>query len=149
VTIVQFYHLTATPLEQALPKLLEKAIAGGYRALILAENDARAEQINTLLWSYEPTSFLPHGSINDGKPAQQPILIASDNTSINAAKLLIITDGRNVLENNADYEKVLDIFDGTDAQKTASARLRWTAYKNAGYDISYFKQNERGGWQKK
>jgi len=31
---IGFYHLTRTPLEQALPKLLGRVLAGGGRALV-------------------------------------------------------------------------------------------------------------------
>src|SRR5437870_3857428 len=74
-TKVQFYHLTATPLERALPKLLEKALAGGFRVLLVAESEERIEQLNQLLWTYDPGSFLAHGSRKDGHAEEQPILL--------------------------------------------------------------------------
>jgi len=82
MTTIQFYHLTATPLERALPKLMEKAVAGGFKTLLLAESDERMEQLNQLLWTYDPGSFLPHGSMKDGHAEQQPILILSSLTSL-------------------------------------------------------------------
>jgi len=77
MTAIQFYHLTATPLERALPKLLEKAVAGGFRTLLVDESDARVEQLNQLLWTYDAGSFLPHGSAKDGRAEEQPILLAT------------------------------------------------------------------------
>jgi DNA polymerase-3 subunit chi len=150
---INFYHLTTTPLENALPKLLEKALAGGYRSLVLVENELRMEQLNTHLWNYSADSFLPHGSVNDEKIEAQPILLSADFLALNTANLLVITNGINLLENEdkcpQNYNKVLDIFDGNDEQKISAARLRWTAYKAAGYELSYFQQTPQGGWQKK
>lgn len=77
MTTVQFYHLITTPLERALPKLLEKAYGGGFKTLLVAESDERVEQLNQLLWTYDPNSFLPHGSVQDGDSEQQPILLAT------------------------------------------------------------------------
>src|SRR3546814_11251500 len=33
---VDFYHLTRTPVESVLPRLLEKVVSGGERALVVA-----------------------------------------------------------------------------------------------------------------
>ncbi len=147
--LIQFYHLTTTPLENALPKLLEKAFSGGYRALVVAETQARVEQLNALLWTYDADSFLPHASANEANPEAQPILLATGTEPLNKANLLVITDGRVLGESDKDFERVLDIFDGNDANSVAAARTRWTNYKNSGYEIAYFRQVERGGWEKK
>lgn len=148
MTAVQFYHLTATPLERALPKLLEKAVAGGFRVLLWAESEERADRLNQLLWTYNPGSFLPHGSLRDGHAEEQPIFISTGLDAPNGAKLLVVTDGR-MPEKPEAFERIIDIFDGNDAEAVASARLRWTAYKNAGHEVSYLRQNDAGGWEQK
>jgi DNA polymerase-3 subunit chi len=147
VISVQFYHLTTTPLERALPKLLERALAGGYRACLVAESDERVEQLNQMLWTYDPASFLPHGSDKDEQPEEQPILISTGIEPVNPANLLVVTDGRSVKDSK--FERILDIFDGNDAQATVAARARWAEYKDIGHELTYFSQNEHGGWQKK
>ena len=145
MTAIQFYHLTATPLERALPKLLEKALAAGMRSLVVAGNEERVEQLNQLLWTYDQGSFLPHGSNKDGYSDQQPVLLSTDATPANGAKLLVITDGRTA---DGDFERILDMFDGNDPEAVANARQRWTLYKNGGHEISYMRQTETGGWEK-
>lgn len=146
MTTVQFYHLTTTPLERALPKLLERALSGGYRVCLVAQSDERVEQLNKLLWTYDPVSFLPHGSDKDEQPENQPILISTGIEPVNSANLLVVTDGRSV--DQPKFERILDVFDGNDPQATVAARARWTEYKNAGYELTYFSQNVQGGWQK-
>ncbi|MEQ1788981.1 MAG: DNA polymerase III subunit chi [Rickettsiales bacterium] len=147
MTAIQFYHLTATPLERALPKLLERALSGGYRVCLVANSDARVEQLNQLLWTYDAVSFLPHGSDKDEQPEIQPILLSTNAEPLNDAKLLLITDGRSA--GDEKFERVLDIFDGNDPQATVAARNRWAEYKKLGHELTYFSQNKQGGWQKK
>ena len=142
---IQFYHLTATPLGRALPKLMEKALAGGFRALVVTQPE-HVEQVDDLLWTYDPASFLPHGSEKAGRLEAQPILISAQAENRNGATLLVITDGRS--ESTPDnWARILDIFDGKDAEAVAAARQRWTAYKEQGHELSYLKQTENGGWQ--
>jgi len=147
VTQVQFYHLTATPLDRALPKLLEKAVSGGYKILLVTGSDAQAEHLNHMLWTYDPGSFLPHGTTAGGHAGQQPILISTTFDAPNQANLLAVTNGA-IPEHPETFERILDIFDGNDQQATENARSRWKTYKGSGHTISYLKQNQAGGWEK-
>lgn len=144
---VQFYHLTTSALERALPKLLEKAHSAGFRALVVAGSDKRVDQLNQLLWTYDQDSFLPHGSAKDGHVEQHPIFLSTEVTPVNAANVIMVTDGR-VLEQLDGFERVIDMFDGNDPEAVANARGRWTLYKNSGHDISYMRQTSTGGWEK-
>lgn len=127
--------------------LLERAYSGGYRILLTAATDAHVEQLNQLLWTYDPDSFLPHGSSNEENQQEQPVLLSTGIEALNSANLLMVTDGR-AIENPA-FERVIDIFDGNDPQATELARARWKTYKDSGYEMTYFSQNAQGGWQKK
>lgn len=147
MTAIQFYHLTATPLERALPKLLEKAYGGGFRTLLVAESEERVEQLNQNLWTYGQNSFLPHGSAKDGNAGQQPIFLSTRCEAPNNANLLAVTGGA-MPEKPEAFERILDIFDGNDPQALEKARARWTAYKNAGHNLTYLRQNDAGGWEK-
>jgi DNA polymerase-3 subunit chi len=53
--------LTARPLERALPRIAERIVAEGGRALVVAADAGRREALDRLLWTYAPASFLPHG----------------------------------------------------------------------------------------
>lgn len=143
---IQFYHLLSTPLERALPKLVEKAYGAKFKVLICAGTEARAEQLNTLLWSYSPGSFLPHGSKKDGDATEQPIYITADEGNANDANLLVITDGSE-LDGSVKFDRVLDIFDGANEEAVASARARWKNYQTAGHTLKYIKQTPTGGWE--
>jgi DNA polymerase-3 subunit chi len=147
MTDIQFYHLTSTPLERALPKLLEKAVQGGFKALVLMESDAKAGAMSEQLWTYDPASFLPHGTSADGYGSEQPIYLTASEDNPNHADLLVVTDGSE-LEFDDTFKRVLDMFDGTDEEAVAKARGRWKKYQAAGHSVAYIKQTASGGWEK-
>lgn len=144
-TSIQFYHLLHTPLERALPTLLERVLAQGSRALVRTGNEARAEQLCELLWTFDPDSFIPHGTAKDGNSAAQPVYLTAARDNPNGADILILTDG-SVAEDAATFAKVLDLFDGNDEAAVMGARQRWTGYKEAGHMLAYNKQQPGGGW---
>lgn len=146
MTDIQFYHLLSTPLERALPKLMEKAIATGEHVLVLVGNEQMMDTLNTALWSYSEQSFLPHGSSKDPNPEQQPIYITYAEENPTDAKILVVTDGSQ-LDDFGDTKKVLDVFNGHDDAEVTKARARWKAYKEAGHNIRYIQQQESGGWK--
>ncbi len=148
MTAISFYHLTSTPLQRALPKLLEKIVAGGHKTLVVTDSDEESERLNQLLWTYDPDSFLPHGTAKDGRAEDQPVLIAADMAPANDARMLLITCGR-MAEKPEQFDRVLDMFDGNDAEAVTAARTRWAAYKNAGHMLTYQQQTASGGWEQK
>ena len=148
MTDVGFYHLQRTPLEQALPKLLEKVLGAGLRAVLKAGSEERVEALNSLLWTYDQRGFLPHGSRKDGHAEAQPVWLTDLEENPNGAKVLILTDGASA-DSVADYDRCLDMFDGNDPEAVEAARERWKAYKAAGHTVTYWQQTERGGWEKK
>ena len=135
------------PLERALPKLLEKALERGMRALVVAGSRERAAQLDELLWTYDPASFLPHGSTGLD-PERQPVWLAEDDANLNRASLLVLIDGQSS-ERLASFERAIDLFDGRDRAAVAAARERWQACKQAGHRLSYWQQTRQGGWEKK
>jgi len=146
---VHFYHLTSSPMERALPKLLEKAYAGGFRTIVLAEDEEKVDRLNTILWTYEEGSFLPHGSAKDAEPEKQPIFLTSTPPETGGEKqILCITSGQLSRATDA-FERVLDIFDGSHDDQLSAARARWKIYKEQGVSLVYHQQTESGGWQQK
>lgn len=145
---IGFYHLQKTPLEAALPKLLEKVLASNGRAVVMAGSEERVEALNTALWLYPPHSFLPHGSTRDGHAQHQPVWITVEDENPNGANFLILTDGA-VSANVDGFERCLEIFDGSDEDAVEAARGRWREYGEKGYVTRYWQQTATGGWEQK
>jgi DNA polymerase III subunit chi len=143
---IGFYHLKTTPLERALPRLLERALADGHRIVVMAGSDERVAALDALLWTYSEASFLPHGIV-DANAARQPVLVATSDESPNAATMLVLVDGVRTTR-AGDFRRVCDMFDGNDESAVAAARERWRSAKEAGHELVYWQQSETG-WTKR
>jgi DNA polymerase-3 subunit chi len=147
VTEVSFYHLLHTPLDRALPKLIQKVLESGARAVIRTGSAERAEALSSVLWTFDQNSFLPHGTARDGNADRQPVWITPDDENPNGADILVLTDGTTAGEITA-WRRCLEMFDGRDDAAVAEARRRWSDYKAADHVLTYWQQTERGGWEK-
>lgn len=147
---VDFYHLQNQKLEDVLPKLLEKAYSIHKNAVVRVGNAERIEFLNSLLWTYDEQSFLPHGSKKDGTPESQPIWLTAENDNPNSAVFLFLTDGADAeIDEISQYERVFNIFDGNSQEAVENARNFWRTLKQKSIDIFYWQQNSDGAWQQK
>ncbi|SNB55449.1 DNA polymerase III, chi subunit [Arboricoccus pini] len=143
-----FYHLTRDSLERALPRLLEKLLASGRRAVIRCSSAERLEGLDRALWSYEPASFLPHAGSNDAHyqdsiASSQPIWLTTGLDRPNDADVLILTEGA-MADGAEAYERVVDMFDGEDEASVRSARERWKIARAGGHILTYWEQTPKG-----
>ena len=143
---IQFYHLLSTSRERAVPKLMEKVLSRGAKAVMLASDDGTLKRMSDALWSNDPASFLAHGTARDKHASDQPIYLTLADENPNGAEILCILDG-SLPESIATYSKVLDVFDGGNEAEVANARSRWAHYKAQGFALQYVKQQPGGGWK--
>lgn len=143
---VWFYHLERTGLDQALPELLEKTLARGWKAIVRATGPQRVEHLDGWLWAYRDESFLPHAPADEPGAARQPILLTTSDENLNAADALFLVDGAEPGE-LGDYTRCVVLFDGGDEEALATARRQWKSVKAKGLPASYWKQQARG-WEK-
>ena len=142
------YHLPRLALDQALPRLLEKAVAAGLKVVVMAGSSERVEHLNGVLWTYNEESWLPHGAASDGEAALQPVWLTDADENPNGATVLVLCDGVTPADVGA-YARCLDLFDGRDDEAVQAARQRWKTWKAAGHELVYYQQTERGGWEEK
>ena len=147
-TEIRFYHLVSRSVESALPAILSKATGTGQRVVVKTADAAAAEILADHLWSYDEPSFLPHGTKKDGHAERQPIWLTPGNDNPNGATILILTGGT-ATDKAADFTLCCEMLDGNDDAQVAAAREKWKVYKEAGYTVTYWKQTETGGWEKK
>ena len=148
MTSVDFYHLTRTGPEAALPRLLGRTLDAGQRAFVLLRHPARIAAISRALWASQDPPWLPHGSALTGEADLQPIWLATeDEAPPNGARYLFLLDGAESAR-LAEFERVFDLFEGSDDAAVQAARSRWTAAKAAGFTLAYWQQRERG-WERK
>jgi DNA polymerase-3 subunit chi len=146
VSEIGFYHLTRSDLTQALPQLLARTLAAGQRALVLCSNDDLVAALDRALWE-AADPWLPHGTPADGDAELQPIWLATDDAASNGGKYLFLVDGA-ATARLAAFDRVFDLFDGSDPPTVEAARSRWREAKAAGHMLTYWQQGARG-WEKK
>jgi DNA polymerase-3 subunit chi len=142
-----FYHLTRTPLETALPKLLGRVLAQQARAVVRIGTPERLPALSTALWLSPDPDWLPHGCEGTAKPHYHPIWLTTRAENPNGATHLFLVDGAEA-ESLEGFIRVFDLFDGNDEAAVAAARRRWAQAKAAGDTLTYWQQTDRG-WEKK
>ena len=148
MTEVRFHHLERRRLDQALPRLLERALEEGRRVVVRASSDEMVAALNERLWTYDDASFLPHGAAGDGDPATQPIFLTSEIENPNAATMLVRLSGVEAGEADDAFDVVVLMFDGRDETALAEARDEWRRLKDQGRAISYWRESDEGGWER-
>ncbi len=136
-------------LDQALPELLEKTLARGWKALMRATERDRVDHLDGWLWSYRRRR-LPAARTRrraDGREPRQPVLITLSMENPNGADALFLIDGAEGGEIGG-FKRCLVLFDGRDEAAVAGARRNWSGFKASGAAVSYRRQGESGGWRK-
>lgn len=145
---VLFYHLTESTLEEALPGLLERSVARGWRAVVQTGTEERRDALDIHLWSFRDDSFLAHGTDREPHAADQPILLTVDAGNANGAQIRFLVDGANPPD-IAGYERAVFMFDGHDAAQVEAAREHWKTVKAAGNAVTYWQQTPDKKWERK
>jgi DNA polymerase-3 subunit chi len=135
--------------ENVLPPLLEKSLERGWRVVVQATSQERADALDAHLWTYRDDAFLPHGTDREQDPASQPVLLTTREHNPNRAEVRFLIDGADVPADAAGYERVVLLFDGEDPDALAAARERWTQAKEQGLATTYWQADEEWRWQRK
>jgi len=145
LTEVRFYHLEHQPLDKVLPRMLQMGLERGWRAVVQAGTDERAESLSSRLWAFEDDGFLPHGTKADGFASFQPVWLTAADENPNRANVRFYVDGARPLD-ITDLMRAVVIFDGHDEMAVKEAREDWKRFKGEGCEVSYWKQDGEGRW---
>jgi DNA polymerase-3 subunit chi len=152
MTEVLFYHLERRALEDTLPSLLEKTGERGWRANVRVGSAERMEVLDKHLWTYSEQSFLAHGTAAEGHGARQPIFLTTEDDNPNNAEVLFLVDGASVESWGdsaaAKFRRIVMLFDGREGEALSLARAAWKNAKEAGHDVTYWKESTDGKWEK-
>lgn len=143
-----FYHLTQNPLEVALPQLLGRARAAGWRVAVRGRDAARLDWLDRQLWLGPEEGFMPHGLAGGPHDAAQPVLLTTG-AAANDPACLMAVDGADVAADEVQrLQRVCVIFDGNDGAALQVARGQWKALTDAGCAAQYWSE-ESGRWEMK
>ncbi|HEX8217153.1 MAG TPA: DNA polymerase III subunit chi [Allosphingosinicella sp.] len=136
--IVNFYHLTASPLERVLPTICQGLAARGEKVLVVAP-EAQLARIDEQLWTFAADSFVPHGR---ERAEAQPILLSTAPEPLNGAANILLADGE-WREQALGFARAYYFFDSSGLDP---ARALWRTLKaNPEVEPHYWKQ-EGGRW---
>jgi len=132
MTRIDFYFEAEDKLQVAC-RLSAKAAQQKLRVLIYAPDAAQAQKMDTLLWTWQATGFLPHCMTRSPLAAQTPVLITHDPED---------TPHDEVLLNLhhawppafSRFQRLVEIV-GRDEEDRAAARERFRFYRDRGYAI--------------
>lgn len=145
---IRFYHLLRQNELQVLPAMLQVALSRGQKSVIKFSDEAHMAQADDYLWSFAADSFLPHGTVNDAAPARQPVYLTTQDENPNNASVLFLCGGA-LSSIHDQFDLCCEMLDGHNPDGLAAARARWKEYQKKGYEVTYWQQSERGGWEKK
>ncbi len=145
---ILFYHLTESVLDEALPGLVDRSLERGWRVVIQTTSEERRDELDRLLWTWNNTSFLAHGTDVQPYAEHQPAVITMSEANPNGATVRFLVEGAAV-SGAENYERLVVMFDGHDAVQLATAREQWKALKAAGHQLTYWQQNADRRWEKK
>ena len=134
MTLVGFYVVQTSDPGQRLrvaARLVDKAFQRGHRVFINATDEAQATELNELLWSFRPASFLPHGL--HGQEHSESIAIGWGQEPDNHNDLLINLQ----LEIPSFFSRFARVAEVVTQEPDSLAALRksWTFYKERGYQL--------------
>jgi DNA polymerase-3 subunit chi len=134
MTLVGFYVVQTSDPGQRLrvaARLADKAFQRGHRIFINATDEAQATELNKLLWSFRPASFLPHGL--HGQEHSETIAIGWGQEPNNHNDLLINLQ----LEIPSFFSRFARVAEVVTQEPDSLAALRksWTFYKERGYQL--------------
>lgn len=152
---IWFYHLQSQSLEQALPSLIEKSLANGWRVVVQARSEERLEALDQHLWTYRDDSFLAHGRAAEGDGEMQPVYLSTGGETPNGAKVRFFVEGADVAQwlaaspaEAGAFARAIVAFDGASEDDLTQARAQWKELKARGLALTYWRQNEAGRWEK-
>src|SRR6266566_3898506 len=148
MTEIVFYQLQRQPLERVLPTLIEKSLERGWRVIVQAASEERVEALDAQLWIFRDDSFLPHGTWREAEASEQPILLTLDGDNPNGAAVRFLIDGAPMPTDADAYRRIVLIVDGEDPDAVEAARARWSEGKAKGLDVTYWRPDEEGRWQR-
>ena len=112
-------------------RLADKAQRMGMRVLIAVDTEAEARQLDELLWTFKPESFIPHQLINSGKPAPIEITYTAEAGDHQG---LLLNLSKTTPTYFSRFTRLAEVL-VQEPQVLAAGRERFSFYKSRGYPI--------------
>ena len=113
-------------------ELARKASDAGLPMLVLCASAAQAEQLDDLLWSFDPDAYVPHQIIGaDEDEEEVPVLLAAPEHDAGMRPMVLNLRDAAVPDG---FERVLEVVPA-DASARGPLRERWKQYVARGIEV--------------
>ena len=145
MTEIFFYKLKNISIDLFLISLIEKSISKNWNSLVLLDNTERMEEINDLLWTFNDTSFIPHGSQSDLSPDKQNVYLTCNEENLNNSNIIFSIDGI-IINEPGNWNRCIYIFNEQNLKVTDELESYKRKVKDFGYTLKSFEQDNNGKW---
>ncbi len=116
-------------------ELARKANDAGLSTLVLARDQAQAEELDELLWSFDDDAYIPHQIAGEDADEEEAlVLIAAPGTDAAARPLVINLRDDPYL---GACDRVLEVVPA-DPEAREPLRERWRQYKALDFDLNKY-----------
>lgn len=141
MTQVDFYT-NATDRLLIACRLCTKAVQQGLRTIVHVPDEPLARQFDKLLWTFSPTSFVPHCWRDDKLAGVTSVVVNNQAalTEIGCFNVLLNLHVA-VLPEFEQFQRIVEIVDETEDGRL-QARKRYRIYQERGCDIRHHRLDE-------
>ena len=134
MTRIDFYSTAGNKLLVAC-QISAKAVRQGMRVMVLAPDEAQLRRLDQLMWTWQPTGFLPHCVLPSRLAASTPVALARDESHVLHDEVLLNL-GTRTPDQFARYQRVAELVGPDDGDRSAG-RDRFRFYRERGYEIHH------------
>ena len=139
---VQFYHNTPDRLVLTR-ELVANAHERGRKIAICCTDAAQLKRLDQLLWTGEALSFIPHVAIDSPLAGETPVVLAAAEAELPWPHTDLLFNLADNLPPQAEAFRMLIEIVGQDDAEKHTARQRWAAYRQRGYELKAFNAERR------
>lgn len=136
MTRISFYSGASDKLNTAC-RLSAKAVQQDLKVLIYTSDDALLDRMDKLLWTFSPTSFVPHSRMNGELADVTPVILGKEVTQAMQCHVLLNLDDE-CPPIFGQFERLIEIA-GVTAEEKQSARARYRHYQAQGLEVNHYK----------
>ena len=130
------FYLIAKPRFAGQPLLLvcelcRKANDAGLATLVLARDPAQAEELDDLLWSFDPDAYIPHQIAGSDEDEEEALVLIAAPGQDTADRALVINLRDAAVPDG--FERVLEVVPADPAAREP-LRERWKQYRARGIE---------------
>ena len=146
---VYFYHLLKQNTYDVLLKLLIKVYESNRKSIVIVGKKDSIDRLDSFLWTFNSSQFLPHNTIKDTNVDLSPIVIMERYQNPNKASIVfLIEKGQLEIDLIKCHERVCILFNNEDVERLEYIeKLKLDLYAN-GIDFKYWSEISTGWIEK-